>query len=326
MEIGMTVHGDFPKSAKKSGGEILNSRMVSAIVHEELDPIKEVFLLDHAMNGIPILPGVIGIDGFRKAAIHFAQNMSFPDGEYSAAVMENIRFLVPMKFYRNQKKTITWKVHGIAKGDNVIVSVSLESDLLFMNRPPKHVVHFTGVVHLTSGNVRRPEASSPVKWLRKKSVDSKTIYNLFFHGPSFQVLDSVQRNGDTIIGRASKNLKPIVLNGVEQSMPPLLIELCFQTVGVHQAGNTGVLALPSSIHTLTIYDYCPKNLNDFFAEVRYSNPDDVDAGYDARVLDQNGNVILEIGGYVTSPLPFPVDPALIEPMRLLADELKENAA
>src|SRR5271157_1791790 len=38
----------------------------------ELDPQTEPFLKDHALNGIPVLPGVMGIEGFSVAATHVA--------------------------------------------------------------------------------------------------------------------------------------------------------------------------------------------------------------------------------------------------------------
>lgn len=288
-------------------------------LQNELDPTKETFLKDHAMNGIPILPGVVGIYGFKKAALRVAEKISAPDTEYRVACMEDINFLIPMKFYRDKKKTVTWKAQGISSAGHTVISVSLESDLMFVNRPPEHVVHFTAAVRLTADKAAAAAAKEPVEWLRKESVDAETIYKLYFHGPTFQVLDSVQRSGAAVVGRAAKNLEPLVLDGGERSVIPMLIELCFQTAGVYQAGNSGILALPRSIQTLSVYDEDPKDLKDLYAEVKYSNPDDIHAGYDARVLDKTGNVILEIRGYATAPLPFPVEEKLLEPMKILAD-------
>lgn len=293
-------------------------------VQNELDPTKETFLKDHTMNGIPILPGAVGIYGFKKAALRIAEKISAPDTEYRVAGMEDINFLIPIKFYRDKKKTVTWKAQGISRAGHNVINVSLESDLMFVNRPPEHVVHFTAAVCLTTDEVTAPAAKEPVEWLRKESVDAETIYKLYFHGPTFQVLDSVQRNGAAVIGRAAKNLKPLVLNDGEQSVIPMLIELCFQTAGVYQVGSSGILALPRSIQTLSVYDEDPKDLKDLYAKVTYSSPDDIHAGYDARVLDKTGNVILEIRGYVTAPLPFPVEEKLLEPMKILADSANDE--
>ena len=290
----------------------------------EFDPTKETFLKDHAMNGIPILPGVVGIYGFKKTALRIAEKISAPDTEYRVACMEDINFLIPMKFYRDKKKTVTWKAQGISRAGHIVINVSLESDLMFVNRPPEHVIHFTAAVRLTTDKAAASAAKRPTERLSKGSVDAKTIYQLYFHGPAFQVLDSVQRSGDTIIGRAAKDLKPLILDGGEQSVIPMLIELCFQTAGVYQAGSSGILALPRSIQTLSVYDEDPKDLKDLYAEVSCGNPDDIHAEYDARVLDKTGNVILEIRGYVTAPLPFPVEEKLLEPMKILADSNDEE--
>ena len=50
-----------------------------------LDPNEHPFLRDHALNGIPVLPGVIGIEGFSVAARHIASTLAteyagFPGG------------------------------------------------------------------------------------------------------------------------------------------------------------------------------------------------------------------------------------------------------
>jgi hypothetical protein len=41
------------------------------LLEAELDPEKQPFLKDHALNGIPLLPGVMGIEGFSVAANTF---------------------------------------------------------------------------------------------------------------------------------------------------------------------------------------------------------------------------------------------------------------
>jgi hypothetical protein len=39
--------------------------------------------------------------------------------------------------------------------------------------------------------------------------------------------------------------------------------------------------------------------------------------FDARVVDEEGNVFIELENYRTSPLPFPAQSELVEPMKTL---------
>jgi len=45
------------------------------LLEAELDPTQEPFLKDHSLNGTPLLPGVMGIEGFAVAAQHVASSL-----------------------------------------------------------------------------------------------------------------------------------------------------------------------------------------------------------------------------------------------------------
>lgn len=287
----------------------------------ELDPTAELFLIDHAMNGIPILPGVVGLFGFEKIARRFTNQNIAPDRFFR---MENINFLVPVKFYRDEKKTIAWTGQFRETDDPAVVSVVLESDLLFRNRPPERVVHFTGTVRLTDSGITKPAPVEPDDFSSAEFVSAEAIYRLFFHGPTFQVLNNVRRSGETVIGSASENLSPLTLSDNRPSIIPMLIELCFQTVSAYEAGTSGIVGLPRSIGSLTVYDPNPSDWRNCCAIVKRRNPNDPNCGFDACVTDASGNVILEIHEFRTAPLPFPVADELLERLRPLSDTNRDH--
>ncbi|RPI24785.1 MAG: hypothetical protein EHM70_20855, partial [Chloroflexota bacterium] len=82
---------------------------------------------------------------------------------------------------------------------------------------------------------------------------------------------------------------------------PRLIELCFQTAGIWDIKNNASLALPASIRSVKVYrgeqEAAGKGV---FALVR---PLDGGAAFDAIVLDQEGQVYVEMTGYRTVRLP-----------------------
>ena len=94
---------------------------------------------------------------------------------------------------------------------------------------------------------------------------------------------------------------------------PLLIEMCFQTAGLYEAGATGNLALPQSIGLLKVFNQ-PVSGVEIYSEVK---PRLLDGNYvfDARVIDAQGHVYLEMRDYRTSALPYPAERLLVEPFR-----------
>jgi hypothetical protein len=98
----------------------------------------------------------------------------------------------------------------------------------------------------------------------------------------------------------------------------VLVELCLQTAGVWEAGATGTLALPSSIAELRLYQARPNGVP-IFAEVIPGRDDEGKICFDARVVDAQGQLYLEIRDYRTSPLPYTVEERLLQPMKALIE-------
>jgi 3-hydroxymyristoyl/3-hydroxydecanoyl-(acyl carrier protein) dehydratase len=281
----------------------------------DLDPREQPFLKDHALNGVPVLPGVMGIEGFAVAAKHIASVLALSKGKFEVVTMEDIHFHAPFKFYRNQPRHITWKAYCSREAEGLVVYVNLESELEFKVRKPEKVLHFSGKVRITEEKVATSQSVTPPAWLKKKSLCSDDIYKLYFHGPSFQVLDCAQKSGDVVLGKLRANLLPITTGKQQTISTPLLVELCFQTAGLWEAGSTGVMALPHSIESLTLFR-AEGQTGDIYAEVR-PNQDGDELSFDARVVDSEGNVYLELKNYRTAALPYAAEKQLVEPLQVL---------
>jgi Polyketide synthase dehydratase N-terminal domain/Polyketide synthase dehydratase domain len=281
----------------------------------EVDPTELEYLRDHAIGGVPVLPGVIGIQGFTTAARHVASVLASGKKGFEVERLENIQFLAPFKFYDNKPRTIQWRALPLLEGGKLVVQVTLESDIKRVDGRSDHTLHFSGMVHLTEKQPVKRMEQNPPKWGKKKAVSSEEIYRLYFHGPSFQVLDAAQSNREFVLGRLNKALVNNPSNSSKFLTTPYLIELCFQTAGLWEAGATGTLALPASVGNLTLYPQ-PVNGVPIYAEVKPRGCGE-DLTFDARVLDTEGNVFIEMKDYRTSPLPFPAETELVEPMRSL---------
>ncbi len=133
-------------------------------------------------------------------------------------------------------------------------------------------------------------------------VDRDAIYQVYFHGPAYQVLERVHVAPDSAYGVMVRTLPPNTQPAeVASFIAPRLIEVCFQTAGVWEIKTRGVMALPMAIRSVTTYRQ-PEEANgeQLFAIVKAV---DGGTGFDAQVVDESGNVYVQLDGYRTVPLP-----------------------
>jgi malonyl CoA-acyl carrier protein transacylase len=289
------------------------------LLEVELDPSSEPFLRDHAMNGVPLLPGVMGIEGFSVAAQHISSMLGAKQGSFRVSRLENIQFQAPFKFYHNQPRRVTWRARAVRGEQGLIVGVTLESTPTQKNHLAEPIQHFSGKVYLQPVDVPVDAPMvQPPQWGGAYTVQASDIYRLYFHGPAFQVLDGVQRSGDHVLGLMRSGLPPMTNQPDAMMTSPLLLELVMQTAGIWEAGATGVLALPSFIKKMVYHRLHILNVP-IFADVVHSFTPQGGLCFDARVVDGEGRLYLELEDYRTSALPYSLEPGLLAPILPLVE-------
>lgn len=285
------------------------------VLEAELDPRTQPFLRDHAMDGVPVLPGVMGIEGFSIAARHIGSILASEEGQLAVRKLEDIQFLTPFKFYRNQPRRINWIALALREETGLVAYVSLESTRVLLTKTVEHLRHFSGKVILErQASAPREVMTQAPGWNGSYTVKADDIYRLYFHGPAFQVLEGVQRSGETVLGKLNKSLPAFTGGDQVLLSTPTLVELCFQTAGIWEVGKTGTLALPRSIQSLTLYR---QSINGaaIYAEVKPVRTRDGAFSFDARVVDAHGRLYLEMKDYRTTPLPYAAQKELLMPLR-----------
>ena len=88
-------------SAGPMVGKIASAGLYSgSTIETTLDPNIQPFLHDHQIDGTPVLPGVMGIEAFAEAALCMLPG-------WHVEAIEEVNFLAPFKFYRNEPRTLT---------------------------------------------------------------------------------------------------------------------------------------------------------------------------------------------------------------------------
>jgi len=275
-------------------------------VETDLDPTRQPFLFDHRISGTPVLPGVMGVEALAEAAM-----LLFPD--LTLGAIENVSFLVPFKFHRDQPRKVIVQAQLRIEGEGVIARCRLiGARTLHGKSEPEITTHFTSSVRMVpalAAGDGRDRVPPPGKG---KKISAADIYRIYFHGPAYQVVDSAWKSGDEIVGQLAA---PLPANHEPADLPllaaPRLVELCFQTAGLAELAQEARMGLPSGVGRIELLRDPGEAGSRIFAAVS-RRPG---GGFDGRVVDENGDVILRFENYRTMQVPDAVDPTLMKPLK-----------
>ncbi|MGA9860383.1 MAG: SDR family NAD(P)-dependent oxidoreductase, partial [Solirubrobacteraceae bacterium] len=207
------------------GGRIESMTVAGGLtIRTELDPHRQRFLDDHRIDGTPVLPGVMGIEGFAETA-----HALLP--EWTVVSIEDVELLAPFKFYRDEPREL--ELHAVVR-DGGAGTLCADCSLIGRRRLPgegaQETLHFTGRVRMA--REARAPASAQAPPDDQGGVAHDDVYRVYFHGPAYQVLDHAYRHDGVLVGRMAASM-PSDHDPPQQPMVigPRLIELCFQTAG-----------------------------------------------------------------------------------------------
>ena len=244
----------------------------------------DAWITDHAIGGVPVLPGVIGVELMTAAA-----QVIHPGLPYGG--LSDIQFKAPVKMHRGEP--VELEVEARAHGDNK-VSCTLFSERILKTGKHLRTEHFSGVIWLGQG----PELGGLVDGPSSSAVvDADAIYRRFFHGPIFQVLHSATHLQPRSL-EASGSVDHSAI-GVPLASQPLVLEAAFQAAGLHTMIVDGALALPSSIQSLRCLSPVVENSPLRLVVQRRGETYDVD-------VHQSHGCVLQLRGYSMAELgPLP---------------------
>ncbi len=281
-------------------GEVRLSVHDGLVADVTLDPAEQPFLDHHRIDGTPVLPGVMGMEAFVEAATLLA-----PEGLVASAV-EDVSFLAPVKFYRDQPRTLRLAVTTEPDGSDLAAhcTLSAERTLPGQDRPVR-TVHFTGTVRLSSPAEDQAEDQGEGEGTdlapAEHRLSPEQVYSFYFHGPAYQVVEEAWRADGVALARLTADLPGDRTPATTSlSAAPRLVELCFQAAGLWQAGRDGQLALPRSVDRLTVLDADAGG--DLYAVARQTGED----SFDARVVSPDGRIVVRLEGYHSTPVPMPI--------------------
>jgi acyl transferase domain-containing protein len=275
------------------------------LVQTLLDPAQQPFLDHHRIDGVPVLPGVMGIEAFAEAARLLAPR-------HQVLAVEHVSFAEPLKFYRDEPRTVSVQMVVTPAGDELLAHAQLFAERRLVGQDkPQRTLHFTGTVRL-GRKVAAPEKAALAGPPDGSVISAPQVYAFYFHGPAYQVVASAWRDGAQAVATLAEAL-PDNHRPPERPLlaAPRLVELCFQAAGLWQAGTEGRLALPRSVDRVRVLRDPAKARGALQALAQPTAP----GCFDCLVVDAAGQVIVRVDGYRSIPTPSPIPQAVTRDLR-----------
>ena len=288
-------------------GKITGMGLLKGLTMETtLDPAAQPFLHDHRIDGTPVLPGVMGIEAFAEAAL-----CMHPDWHIQA--IEEVNFLAPFKFYKDEPRTVTIQAFFYPQGQSLVADCRLIGRRTFPNQTQsQETTHFTARVRVSKLPARAITSAAP-RLSADAIIETAQIYRVYFHGPAYQVLERAWWDGSRMIGEMAAQLpgnhEP---SNLPTLMAPRLIELCFQTAGLWEMGTSSRMGLPQHLERVS-WLRAPQSAEGRLYAVVTPHPEH--ATFDAEVVDEAGNCYVRVGGYRTVAVLSGLDHDSLKPMR-----------
>ncbi|HSF87346.1 MAG TPA: SDR family NAD(P)-dependent oxidoreductase, partial [Acidimicrobiia bacterium] len=306
---GLDVGGDGAVARQLGGGKVEVHGVGGFGIYDglavtaELNPVEQPFLFDHQIDGTPVLPGVMGMEAFAETA-----RFLYPD-LYVVAI-EDVDFHAPFKFYRNEPRVLTITATFTAEDDEIVARCRLIGERTLVGQDePQRTVHFTGTVRLGAAppELGPTEVSAP----RDEAAGPEAIYEIYFHGPAYQVLSAAWGIDGGAAGQFAADLPPNHLPAERSTVThPRLAELAFQTSGIWEIGTTGTMALPLRVGRVRFAGDPDAASGPLIAMV-----DAGGGGFTVRVADRQGATFVVMEGYQTVSLPTQVPDTAVAPLR-----------
>ena len=162
--------------------------------------------------------------------------------------------------------------------------------------------HFAATVRLTPDELERPTVEFTPPATETLDIGAEEIYELFFHGPAYQVIERAKVEDGRVVSLMVDGLLPNAADAdAAELIAPRVIEHMVQAVALWSTKTNGAMALPAGFEAVSVYRQ-PSEAN---GQRLYALTEAIDGGerFDVTMVDESGNVYVTLKGFRTVQLP-----------------------
>jgi NAD(P)-dependent dehydrogenase (short-subunit alcohol dehydrogenase family)/acyl carrier protein len=281
---------------------------------------RDLFLLDHSMDGTPIFLGATGIETMAEAACSLDGN--------AAHLVEVRDFSIPygIKILKGRPKDITIDTENAGPSDENAYTCKITS--VFKN-PKGQIIgdptlHYQGLVVV--GNTLSPETTVTLPTFTKPVYQGDAdslIYHpqRLFMDDIFKTLkDVVSFDGELMITQfKDDSTRPFFAGDPTPNFVSdvVAVDAMFQTGGLLEFFTTNNLVLPYKINRMTVHRRVVKG-DSYYCLTRKTADSKETNTYQLDLVDKNGNLFIRIQDFQMVKL------STLDPQYRITDRLKQN--
>lgn len=243
---------------------------------------EQPFLQDHQILDAEVMPGVVSLFGLQRATQHLTWG-----GTVNTA--QDVQLALPIKLWQGRPLKLTWHIE---RQESACGTPAWQGSIR-SQRQRKGTVEVQE--HVTarflsqapgSLSVSLQELQHATLLLNQPPVAADEIYKHFFHGPSWQVLETVMLSKEQAVGNSPPLTAPL---GEGLPLPhrwqAVGLEMLFQVAGLWAMKSKELFVLPSRIGECVLLNQ-PTEGAFLEARVLYKEQQDDNLIFDALLLDQ----------------------------------------
>ncbi|MBR4591625.1 MAG: polyketide synthase dehydratase domain-containing protein, partial [Elusimicrobiaceae bacterium] len=270
----------------------ITSLIKGAEIHleKEFNVTADPYLVDHAIEGTPYVPGVMGLETFMETATALTGRVPH--------ALQDVHFYLPIKLLRNRPQAV--RVIGKMQGTDAVMEIEsdfINSKGIKMGNTRRHFTAKTSDGFVSTWDSVKADALAGIHL--PVTVTKEEIYQKYFHGPSFQVLGGILQV-DKNVSRAiyQTTPRPQWNDGPRTLLAnPMLIEAAFQCCGFQDMTVEHKMTLPDGISEVAVFKNQVPPPQLYLYGVNRGYTADGKTLHDAYVFDENGEVWVEFHGY-----------------------------
>jgi hypothetical protein len=264
--------------------------------------VDQPYLRDHQPGGHPLFSTVMGLEAIVAAARRVRASNA-------PALLEDIRVFEPYIAQGDGPHVVELLIEHSSQTPDSELDCTVLSRLA--DGTECHHVHSRVTFPADASRVaRRPPMTNPAR-----RTSPASVYDLFFHGPSFQVVAGVRFHQGQMICRLRQPLPPSHRDRPGDSeTAPRLIEFGLQCAGLLELAVSGRMMIPHSIARIERFSALEVDHPGRILSIARFAPG-APSSIDIDIFDERGRLVLRIDQYRTEPLPFGVDQAAAARLR-----------
>lgn len=286
-----------PRGARFCEAKVVEQSQAETVFGITLDTERDVYLNDHQLDGIPVLPMAVAVELMAEAA-----QSIFPSHTFRSLV--NLQIPAGIIFDSNRRELLITARPVSGNGDHVSVELSILDQL-------RRRTHFRATAQLTESDdtaIALPSAIPPKFMLPifehqvRELPSSDYIYErILFHGKRFQGIRSILSMGTN---GAAAELCPAPItemlsgqSGEDWLIDPALLDSAMQIVAVLLRHHLDVSALPAGFASLRRFGQMKQGVHRAIVSVKGALKFH-ESQCDIAIYDEQGNLILLLEGLI----------------------------